>query len=118
MSTLPFWLVYGCSGPDASDDSGGTNADDSGTDDSGTIDDSGKPIDRLVEPGIWRLDGLERTLPPDDLAPVIATIGDATWVGLGESIHTTGSQHAIRVRLIEELVANHGFRSITLETPW
>lgn len=74
----------------------------------------GKPIAK----GVWALDGLSLTANASDLAPVHALVDGAEIVGIGESWHTTGTQHASRNRLIRYLVENEGFRLVMLETPW
>ncbi len=56
--------------------------------------------------------------PVDDLASLAQIVGDATYVGLGENIHTSGGQHAIRSRMMRYLVEQLGFRAVTLETTY
>jgi erythromycin esterase len=56
-------------------------------------------------------------LPDNDLAPLRALVGDAKFIGLGESVHTSGGYYAMKRRLIEDLIANGGLRVFAMETP-
>jgi erythromycin esterase len=69
-------------------------------------------------PGLWHIRGTDPSLPQDDLAPLRALIGDATVVGLGESIHTSGGFYQLKHRVIRDLVEHAGFRLLTFETGW
>jgi erythromycin esterase-like protein len=75
------------------------------------IPDAGLPV------GVTTMSGTDPTLAPDDLAPLHALIGEATFIGLGESIHTSGGYYAMKRRLIEDLIANWGLRVFAMETP-
>jgi erythromycin esterase-like protein len=66
--------------------------------------------------GLFRLAGTDASLPDDDLAPVTAIADSAEILGVGESIHTSGGFHAMRERIVEDLVKNHGYRAVALET--
>ncbi len=71
-----------------------------------------------ISPGIWRLIGNEPTGPLDDLEPLKQLIGNATVVGLGETIHTSGGYYRMKHRLFRFLVERAGFRVFAFETPW
>jgi hypothetical protein len=71
-----------------------------------------------IIPGIYPLDGFALDLPYADLAPLAAIVGEATYVGLGESIHTADAFLAGKARITRWLVEEQGFRVIGLETPW
>lgn len=45
-------------------------------------------------------------------------IGDARYVGLGESVHTAGGYAVARATLVRHLVEHDGFRVLAMETPW
>lgn len=84
--------------------------------------DSGTPVDtgtdeRRVTDGIWRLDGTDPALPPDDLHPLLEIAATAEIVALGESVHQVDTYHQIRARMIPALVADGGFRVVVLEAP-
>ena len=53
-----------------------------------------------------------------DLAPLVARIGDARVVLLGEATHGTSEFYRLRARLTRELVARHGFRIVAVEADW
>lgn len=50
-----------------------------------------------------------------DMSPLAAIVGGATVVGLGEATHGAREMFAIKHRLIEYLVAEHGFTVIAFE---
>ncbi len=77
--------------------------------------DAGPP---LSADGLYPLAGTDRALPRGDLAPIGRLAKDATAVGLGESIHTSGGFYDMKVRVLEYLVAELGYRAIEFETPW
>lgn len=101
-------------GPDATPPPSDARVDapdrDSGPPDAGTS-------ERLVSPGVFTFDGFERTLDPADLASLDALVADADIVGLGESIHTSGGYYQMKVRVIEHLVRDLGFRVVAFESP-
>lgn len=68
--------------------------------------------------GVYPLSGLESSLPNNDLSPLAAVVSDASIVGLGECEHFSGGFHKARVRVIKDLIINHGFRSVAFESPW
>lgn len=74
--------------------------------------------ERLVRPGIYRLDGIDPNLPTGDLAPLRRLIGNAEFVALGEAVHTSGGFYEAKHRLFRFLVEEMGFRGFGLENPW
>jgi len=71
-----------------------------------------------ILPGLWRLQGTDPTLPQSDLEPLRGIVGKATYVGLGESIHTSGGFYETKDRVLRFLVERLGFRVFGMETPW
>lgn len=72
-----------------------------------------------VAPGLYRIYGYEPTLTDNsDLEPISRIVGGAKYVGLGESIHTSGGQYKLKHRIIKHLVENKGFRVLGWENPW
>ncbi len=71
-----------------------------------------------VQPGIFRVEGLDPELPVDDLAAFRNLVGDAEVVALGESVHTSGGYYQAKHRLFRFLVEELGFRAFAFETPW
>lgn len=66
---------------------------------------------------ITPLTGLDPTSSTDDLKPFAQMVGDASVVGLGEGMHTSGGYHQAKYRLVRFLVEELGFRVLTWETP-
>lgn len=61
------------------------------------------------------------TLPFDhanDLDPLLARIGDARLVLLGEASHGTSEFYLARARLTQRLIAERGFRFVAVEGDW
>jgi erythromycin esterase-like protein len=48
---------------------------------------------------------------------LLSLVGDARYIGIGESVHTSGGFYAMKRRLIEDLIANQGLRVLAMETP-
>ncbi|MEZ4300599.1 MAG: erythromycin esterase family protein [Polyangiaceae bacterium] len=71
-----------------------------------------------VGPGLYHLSGTDPDLPSDDLAPLKVILGNATYVGLGESFHTSGGFYELKHRVFRYLVQDMGFRVLAMETPW
>ncbi|MGE0785423.1 MAG: erythromycin esterase family protein [Sandaracinaceae bacterium] len=93
-------------------DGGGPSTDaglDAGGADAGT--DAGPP------PSYYTLSGVDPSADPADLAPLEGILDGVDVVGIGESVHTTGGELEMRVRLIEYLVESLGYRAIALENP-
>lgn len=84
----------------------------------GASEPSAPPDGDPAGPGLWRIHGTDPSLPQDDLAPLRGLIGDATVVGLGESIHTSGGFYRLKHRVIRDLIEHAGFRLVTFETGW
>ena len=76
------------------------------------------PVGDPILPGLWRLHGTDPTLPQDDLEPLSRIVGKAQFVGLGESIHTSGGFYEAKDRIFRFLVERLGFRVFGMETPW
>jgi len=53
-----------------------------------------------------------------DLAPLRRSIGDATVVGLGESVHGAAEVETMKHRVLRVLVERMGFRSVAWEEDW
>jgi erythromycin esterase len=75
------------------------------------------PPDAGLPVGVTQFGGTDPTLAPDDLAPLLSLVGDARYIGIGESVHTSGGFYAMKRRLIEDLIANQGLRVLAMETP-
>jgi erythromycin esterase-like protein len=54
----------------------------------------------------------------DDLDPLLARIGDARFVLLGEASHGTSEYYAWRAAISERLIAEKGFNFIAVEGDW
>src|SRR5215203_246441 len=71
-----------------------------------------------LPPGVYRLSGTDPALPQGDLEPLRKIVGKATFVGLGESIHTSGGFYQLKDRTLRFLIERMGFRAFGMETPW
>lgn len=71
-----------------------------------------------VLPGIYKLHGSAPGLPQDDLEPLRAIVGKASFVALGESIHTSGGYYEMKFRTFRFLVEKMGFRAFAIENNW
>ncbi len=87
-----------------------------GKDDGATPDETATR--ETIAPGVWALDGLDEDLPADDLTPFFDAVGDAQFVGLGETVHTVGGYQQAKFRLFKALVEEKGFRAVGYESPW
>ncbi len=58
------------------------------------------------------------TIDTADLDPLLARIGDARLVLLGESTHGTSEFYRMRERISRELIVRKGFRFIAIEGDW
>jgi erythromycin esterase-like protein len=76
------------------------------------------PAGYPVQPGIWRLNGIDPNLPDEDLEPLRRRVGRATVVGLGESFHTVGDFYILKHRIFRYLVEKAGFRVFAIESNW
>ena len=77
-----------------------------------------QPVTRWVERHAVPLRTVDPTAPLDDLSPLQRSIGDATVVGLGESVHGGAQQTALKIRTLRLLVERMGFRSLAWEEDW
>ena len=77
-----------------------------------------RPVGYPVLPGIWSLSGNDPGLAAGDLAPLQRIVGNATVVGLGEAVHTSGGFYRMKHRLLRYLVETMGFRAFAIESPW
>jgi erythromycin esterase-like protein len=57
-------------------------------------------------------------LPDDNLDAVMAQIGDATLVLLGEASHGTREFYRLRADISKRLIIEHGFDAIAVEADW
>lgn len=71
-----------------------------------------------VLPGIYKLHGTAPGLATDDLEPLRRMVGDATIVGLGESVHTSGGYYEMKHRTFRYMVEKMGFRGFAIENNW
>ncbi len=84
----------------------------------GTAGTARPPAGDPILPGLWRLHGTDPTLPQGDLEPLRQILRGAQYVGLGESIHTSGGFYELKDRVFRFLVERLGFRAFGMETPW
>jgi erythromycin esterase-like protein len=77
-----------------------------------------RPVGYPVLPGIWSLSGNDPGLATGDLAPLQGIVGNATVVGLGEAVHTSGGFYRMKHRILRYLVETMGFRAFAIESPW
>src|SRR5690349_15016119 len=66
--------------------------------------------------GVTQLVGLNANLPSTDLEPLRAIVGNSIFVGLGESIHTSGGYERAKHRVAKYLIEEMGFRLLAFET--
>ena len=71
-----------------------------------------------IAPGVYRLSGVEETLPSSELQPLQSILRQAEVVGLGEASHTTRGFSRAKFRLFKYLVERAGFRVFGFESPW
>jgi erythromycin esterase len=77
-----------------------------------------QPVAGWVRHNAIPLRTLDPAEPLDDQAPLRWSIGDATIVGLGESVHGASEQTRLKHRTLRLLVERMGFRSIAWEENW
>lgn len=65
--------------------------------------------------GAKALAGHDPASDPGDLAELLALLGDARVVGLGEDTHGTREVFRFKHRLVRQLVERHGFRLFAIE---
>lgn len=71
-------------------------------------------VGRHAEP----LSTVDPAAPLTDLAPLRRSVGAASIVGLGESMHGTAEELTLKHRALRLLVERQGFRSIAWEEDW
>jgi erythromycin esterase len=72
-------------------------------------------LDSGLPPGLYPIAGPDEDFEAGDLDGLPSLLGDAEVIGIGESVHTTGGELAMRARLIRWLVTHHGVREIVFE---
>lgn len=70
------------------------------------------------EPGVHPVTGPSFDLDTADLAPLDRVVQGAEVVGIGESVHGTGAQIRMRLRVLRRLIEVHGVRLVAFESPW
>jgi len=55
---------------------------------------------------------------PDDFAPLLARVGDARSVLIGEASHGTHEFYRIRAAITKELISRKGFTAVAVEADW
>ena len=55
---------------------------------------------------------------PQDFDPLLARIGDATTVLIGEASHGTHEFYRIRAEITKRLIRTHGFNAVAVEADW
>ena len=55
---------------------------------------------------------------PEDFDPVLAQVGDARYVLIGEASHGTHEFYRIRAEITKRLIREKGFRSVAVEADW
>ncbi len=76
------------------------------------------PPPPAVLPGVYELSGLTTSLPTSDLEPLREIVGNAQFVALGESTHTSAGYYQAKARLVRFMVEKMGYRVLAWETPW
>ena len=71
-----------------------------------------------VHAGLHPLPSLQDGWTDRDLAALDEIVGDARFVGLGESIHTSGGYYEAKRQMFQHLVERSGFRVLAMETSW
>ncbi|WP_394846962.1 erythromycin esterase family protein [Pendulispora brunnea] len=69
-----------------------------------------------IVPGVYSFSDSAPAPSADDLSPLFRWIGDAQYVGLGESVHTSGGFNAAKARIVKGLI-ERGTRVFALEAP-
>ncbi|HEX6315485.1 MAG TPA: erythromycin esterase family protein [Gemmatimonadaceae bacterium] len=55
---------------------------------------------------------------PDDFAPLLARVGDARFVLIGEASHGTHEFYRVRAAITKELIRGKGFTAVAVEADW
>jgi erythromycin esterase-like protein len=66
----------------------------------------------------WCDSAHDLTGSPADYDPLLASIGDARVVALGESTHGTHEFYRERAKITERLIRERGFRALIIEADW
>lgn len=74
------------------------------------------PADRLVRAFARAAHPLDGGV--DELDPILARIGDATCVLIGEGTHGTHEFYAVRAALTRRLIVERGFQAVAIEADW
>jgi erythromycin esterase-like protein len=77
-----------------------------------------QPVTRWVGRHAVPLRTVDPGAPLGDLAPLRRSIGGASVVGLGESVHGAAQETALKFRTLRLLVERMGFRSVAWEEDW
>jgi erythromycin esterase len=69
----------------------------------------------VSEQSVYPLSGTGPELPPDDLEPLRALVGDATVVGVARTAHGSREMTELTHRVLRHLVTELGFRTLAIE---
>ena len=75
-------------------------------------------IDQLNEQYTYLFDGANPLIADPALDPLIEYLGEANFVGLGESTHGTKEFYQLKDKIFRRLVQEKGFQAIIFEIPW
>lgn len=76
------------------------------------------PVTAWASEHATALTTVDPTAPLTDLAPLRRSVGTASIVGLGESVHGTAEELTLKHRTLRLLVERLGFRSVAWEEDW
>lgn len=71
-----------------------------------------------VDDGVYLLLTLEADDALDYMAPFHFIVGDADWIGMGESAHASGGFYLAKYQLMRFLIATAGVRAVAFDSPW
>src|SRR5512133_1426608 len=54
----------------------------------------------------------------EDFDPILALIGDARFVLIGEASHGTHDFYRVRAEITKRLIREHGFAAVAVEADW
>ncbi len=75
-------------------------------------------IVQSIESQVKPLKTIDPAQPFDDLKPLKNMIGDAQYVGLGETTHGSSEIFTMKFRLVKYLVTEMGFTNFAMEQDW
>ena len=75
-------------------------------------------IDQLNEKYTYPFEGANPLTADPSLDPLINYLGDASFVGLGESTHGTKEFYQLKDKIFRRLVQEKDFKAIIFEIPW